>query len=92
MPTNRIVSDDCSPMCKLLDGPTKRRQMPSICICGRGAVCGFTPMSSEKLDEIERWLDEKTTTAINANTARIMLEEIRWLHAQLDAARKAEGK
>lgn len=82
MPTDRTVSADCSAMCKLLDGPTKRRQMPSICICGQGAVCGHTPMSDEKLDNIEKYLAGKAT-AINANTARTMLEEIRWLRARL---------
>lgn len=82
MPTKRRVSADCSPMCRLLDGPTKKRQMSSICICGRGDVCGFTPMSDEKLDGIEKFLAGKATS-INANTAREMLDEIKWLRAQL---------
>jgi len=69
-------------MCKLLDGPTKKRQMPSICICGLGAVCGYTPLSDEKLDDIEKFLAGKATS-INANTARVMLDEIKWLRAQL---------
>lgn len=39
-------------------------------------------MSDEKLDDIEKYLAGKAT-AINANTARTMLEEIRWLRARL---------
>jgi hypothetical protein len=62
MPTERTVTADCSSMCKLLDGPTKRRQMPSICICGRGAVCGYTPLSDETLDGIEKFLAGKATS------------------------------
>ena len=82
MPTERTVSADCSPMCKLLDGPTRRRQMPSICICGQGAVCGYTPLSDETLSGIEKFLGGKATS-INANTARLMLDEIKWLRAQV---------
>lgn len=82
MPTQRTVSTDCSPMCKLLDNPTKRRQMPSICICGKGPVCGYTPLSDEKLEGIEKFLDGKATS-INANTARELLDEIKWLRAQV---------
>jgi hypothetical protein len=82
MPTERTVAAECSPMCKLLDAPARKRQMPSICICGRGAVCGYTPLSDESLDGIEKFLAGKATS-INANTARAMLDEIKWLRAQL---------
>ena len=82
MPTERTVAAECSPMCKLLDGPAKKRQMPSICICGRGAVCGYMPLSEETLNGIETFLAGKATH-INANTARDMLDEIKWLRAQL---------
>lgn len=59
--------------------------MPSICICGRGAVCGYTPISDEQLESIEKFLAGKATS-INANTARGMLDEIRWLRAHLQGA------
>ena len=82
MPTDRTVAAECSPMCKLLDGPARRRQMPSICICGLGTVCGYTPLSDERLDSIEKFLAGKATH-INANAARDMLDEIKWLRAQI---------
>jgi len=82
MPTDRTVAASCSPMCKLLDKPARRHNMPSICICGRGAVCGYTPLSDETLAGIAEFLDGKATH-INANTARDMLDEIRWLRARL---------
>lgn len=84
MPTERTVSIDCSSMCKLLDGPARKRHMQSICICGRGRVCGYTPLSDETLDGIEKFLAGKATS-INANTARDMLDEIKWLRAQIAA-------
>lgn len=68
--------------------------MPSICICGRGAVCGFTPLSDDALNRTEKFLDGNATS-INANTAREMLDEIKWLRsandqltAERDAARR----
>ena len=85
MPTDRTVSADCKPMCKLLDGPAKRRQMPSICICGRGRVCGHTPMSDGELTSIGRFLEGKATV-IGAHTARAMLQEIMWLRSQIQRA------
>ena len=56
--------------------------MKSICICGCGEVCGFTPMADDKLAGIEKFL-AGNATAVNANTAREMLDEIKWLRARL---------
>jgi hypothetical protein len=75
-------------MCKLLDGPARKRDMPSICICGRGRVCNYTPMSDEVLAGIETFLAGKATS-VNANTAREMVDEIKWLRAQLAAPNEA---
>jgi len=82
MPVERTVTVDCSPMCKLLDGPAKRRRAPSICICGRGAVCGYTPLSDGRLGDIEKFIAGKATH-IDIDTARDMLDEIKWLRSQL---------
>ncbi len=85
MPTERTVSTDCSSMCRLLDGPARKREMPSICICGKGAICGYTPLSDEVLNGIEEFLAGKVTS-INVNTARELLDEVKWLRARLAVA------
>lgn len=34
-PVGRFRGDGCSPLCRLLDGPDRRRGRPLKCICGR---------------------------------------------------------
>lgn len=75
----RSVGTNCTAMCKLLDGPARKRNMTSICICGRG-IGEDDPMSDEKLEAIAKFLEGKTS--VNVDTAREMLVEIRRLRAK----------